>query len=300
LIEQLAASHAAQRDLAKRLDERERHYKDRIREQEQQHKNRMREQEQHHQHRVSELQKELSQCQKRETAVREVFLQNFETTNSIAQERLELRELKAWLACKSKQIDREQQDFERDKAKIHSKTHKTTSSTQEEPTANDFGKSGESNKKTPVWRWMPKVGKTYDFNISLPNKRFKEYDLPLSTKQMNDPAVELMRRHDYYVGWLDSFHARPLPTDEQHPRNAYIAGANAGAVLAWIQYCEKDRADWAVCMFNNYSDMKPIATWKVPEAVLVAKSPLGDFWRGFMHGTAIAKLKFEEECDKEV
>jgi hypothetical protein len=121
---------------------------------------------------------------------------------------------------------------------------------------------------------MPKVGKTYDFNISLPNKRFKEYDLPLSTKQMNDPAVELMRRHDYYVGWLDSFHARPLPTDEQHPRNAYIAGANAGAVLAWIQYCEKDRADWAVCMFNNHSDMKPIATWKVPAAVLVAKAPL--------------------------
>ena len=288
MIEQLAASHAAQRELTKRLDERERHYKDR-----------MREQEQHHQHRVSMLQKELSQCQKRETAVREVFSQNFETTNSIARERLELRELKAWLACKSKQIDREQQDFERDKAKIHSKTRRTTSSTQEEPTENDFSKSKEGLKKTPVWRWMPQVDKTYDFNTSPLNKRFEEYDLPLSTKQMNDPVVELMRRYDYYVEWLDSIHARPLPTDEQHPRNAFNAGANAGAILAWIQHCEKDRADWAVRIFNDHSDMRPIATWKVPEAVLVAKSPLGDFWRGFVHGTEIAKLKFEEECDKE-
>ena len=272
-----------------------------MREQEQQYKKCMREQEQHHQNRVSELQKELSQCQKRETAVREVFSQNFETTNAIARERIELRELKTWLACKSKQIDREQRDFERDKAKIHSKAHRKTSSTQEEFTANDFSRPQESKKKTPVWRWMPQAGKTYDFNISSQNKSFQKYDLPLNIKQMNDPAVELMRRYDYYMGWLGSFSSRPLPTDEQHPRNAFNAGANAGAILTWIQYCEKDRADWAIRMFDYHSDMSPIqATWKVPEAVLNAKSPLGDFWRGFVHGTAIAKLKFEEECDKDV
>jgi hypothetical protein len=306
LIEQLAASHAAQRELAKRLDERERHYKDRMREQEQQHKKCMREQEQHHQHRVSELQTELSQCQKRETAVREVFSQNFETTNSIARERLELRELEARLASKEKQLDREHMKLVIEKSSFHSATYETADSLQVEYSPSDSSKSQDIKKKNPDWRWIPKVGKTPSFKTFLNEPCFKEYGLPISIEQMNDPAIELMKRRDYYLGWLDcswanytTAHAHMFPECallfEKASKYLFNAGANVGALLGWAKMCEEEKVDWGVRVYNT---RKCIAFELFGDKKTPA--PPSDFWRGLVYGREVAEAKFAEECAKDV
>lgn len=125
---------------------------------------------------------------------------------------------------------------------------------------------------------------------------------------MNHPAIELMRRHDYYLGWLDCiqttymkehadiFSNHPRLVDKQEPRNAFNAGANIGALFCWVLLCTEERAEWAVRLSNT------APTWTHLKAYndTVFDGPNGDFWRGVEHGEEIARARFAEESAKDV
>ncbi|KAF3010734.1 hypothetical protein E8E13_006912 [Curvularia kusanoi] len=307
LIEQLAASHAAQRDLERRLKEQELRLKEqelRLKEQEL----RLKEQELQFASRISELQTELSQCQKREAAVQEVFAQNLETTKEIARKRLSLdKDWKIVMALHEagrKTLEKDRAKFENEKRQFYEKTQDTTRSPQEESTETDGGSSQDSRKTVPVCRWMPQVGRTRDFQVSA--FRFERLNLPVTFEQINDPVFELMRRQHYYIGWYDcmtSFYAseyaaeRPSiltsTNDVKHPANAFNAGANAGALLNWFSKCQVEKPDWDI-------RLSKLALWecKSPNVSPSGKFQI-DFWKGITHGVDIARTKFAEECAKD-
>lgn len=89
--------------------------------------------------------------------------------------------------------------------------------------------------------------------------KFDKYVLDLTHKQMNSHGVELLRRHDYFKGWLDckknghlsSLNRRgkfllsehPQIGDRDHPEREMVAGANAGGLFTWAALNERYNAD---------------------------------------------------------
>ncbi|KAF2252055.1 hypothetical protein BU26DRAFT_502603 [Trematosphaeria pertusa] len=121
---------------------------------------------------------------------------------------------------------------------------------------------------------------------------------------MNGMKVQLLRRHDYYKGWLDCVKAsedeellrRGLITEEEAPhlrdmgdlRGLKNGGANVGAHFGWSVMCKvHQRRERDV----RLDDQERAAADITPRAGFEERP----FWRHVKNGIEQASVKFHEQ-----
>jgi regulator of replication initiation timing len=251
LIEQLTASHAAQRALVSQ---------------------------------VEGLERELAQSRKREEAIKAVFFREFEKERQLFIEDKRLREKSAHLEEKSKKIQKAMKALEEKELGLEVSTafHLGDEGFNEDPTDSDCEDDDHIAIRAPSHSYPFSYGKTALLKLN----KIKNCCSIIDTK---DKRFDLLRRHDYYSGWLDAMRAldhkkaikmdvkqircetRDLVLNESthylrdlnHPQNPRNAGVNVGLLFAYSALCTQynlshrdrrlDVRQW------DLSDLKPVA-----------------------------------------
>lgn len=219
LIQQLAASHAIWRELETRLASSEWRSRRRIR----------------------TLERELAQCRKSEGAVRAVFVQYHENVQE--------------LGPKLRALERKEAELqEREKRVAELEENVTERGEQALAKAEELDVLLAKQKATDDCDNHPgRVRSTYLLGC----KNAKLFELASDFKRpkwFNNIKLTLLRRHDYYKGWLDCKRAfdtkhavacgdlTPAETaylDDSHdPRSPINAGLNAGFIFGWSAICQ--------------------------------------------------------------
>ena len=275
--------------------------------------------------RIKELEGELSQCRKRDAAFDEVRMNAFLKEQRSAQKERELekrearietgsesqelahraRELDARevrlggeeerMKSRKKELDRVKTDFESKEAALEA----IAPTTQQNPTVVEDGKIKAGIR-------VLFAGNTDSLFKVTDAAKFATYRLPLSFEDMQGHHVDLLRRHDYYKGWMDCTRVAghlelveqghiaasgvPHLYDTMHRKNPNCAGANAGALFTWAALCQGRKPEWNVRLDDRCYTLKSMA---IPQ--LQKDKP---FWVGWATGEKYARVRFREELER--
>ena len=189
LFEQLAASHAAQQDLEHRL----------------------RDQKRESGRRIAQLEKALDLCQKRERAIKAVFIREFEKEKELLLEGQRLQKKAERLNEKGKTLRRDTRELELKELQFEESVALHTQSQERNHTDDDGSDSGaevhafaqsEAEPRTPGLTNPFSYGSVKSlFNI---NPIFQGLGIDIESE---GKYHVLLRKHDYYTGWLDAMKA---------------------------------------------------------------------------------------------
>ncbi|KAF1840140.1 uncharacterized protein K460DRAFT_410742 [Cucurbitaria berberidis CBS 394.84] len=250
--QQLAESHAAQRDLERRIAELH-----------EAHARSVHEINRHMERKTSDLLRELEQHKKREAAIQAMFVQNYEKEQELARKVHELEAQNATLQ------EKEQPKVDKSIAALEESSKQNDDSCDNYPGL---------EKGITIFSLADSVKK---FGVSADHKRPKWFD---------GYNVDLLRRHDYYKGWLDCMRAFDdkaaagrgslSAEDTDHVfdvESPFQAGCSVGALFSWSALCNAH----GVPQRDNRLDDRQ---WFLED--LVPKTPLDDlrFWEGVQAG----------------
>ncbi|KAF2821874.1 hypothetical protein CC86DRAFT_397301 [Ophiobolus disseminans] len=263
LFQQLAAAHAAQRNAENILRSYAARKRKSVESGQTRFETRLQVQQTASEQRIAALEKELAMCQKREGAMKGVLMREFgkEKELSLREQALE-RNIKS-LTRKTERIRKDTREVK--ERELRCEDILSQYDLLLEGNANDIDLDSEPAAK------LPKPGQTNAFsygNIKLLDlnkfnqQRHKWSEKPtLNTK---DKRFALLRKHDYYAGWLDAHRAldhqkaigleaqaKTMDTrdpilgakttylrDRSDPRNPLNAGMNAGLLFAHAALCK--------------------------------------------------------------
>ncbi|KAH5432724.1 hypothetical protein HBI47_096670 [Parastagonospora nodorum] len=277
LIEQLAASHALQRQQESRIRELLSKQHD--------------------------LSKELEHGRKRETAVQAVFVENLEREQELAKRERVVEE-------KMKQLNK-QEEYIVEKEKSTNEKVKEVMQLQKA-----LGHHTPSTSKLEADRVRQKAGVNYlglsDYahcSFSRNTAHLDTDDFHISAAIMNGQDVQTLRRHDYYIGNYSCSYQNLMKEWEQtQPKvesfpylneclaNPESNGRNAGALFTFAALCANHKPEWDMRL-DKY-------TWPM-ECIESACGLGGDdrneagFWHGFAEAKEEMKAKFERMLEKE-
>jgi hypothetical protein len=259
--------------------------------------------------RIKELEEELSQCRKREDAIEKVFVQNYEKQQELAGERRRLEREDALLeeereSLRLQALDMADRKVDEQELKIKNIAaerggEQTTESNETRTDENSitcaslhrhsFGAVKDLFKANPkVIDWKPAYSTSSTFKHLAPD--------------VTDTRVFLMRRHDYYKGWLDCIKATDdinasvnwIRSDDQKAyllnvrdsRNPENAGRNAGLSFMWSALCtEHGLPEHDVRLDNR--------TWNIEDLIPFSDRDDTGFWKGFRWGAEKMEKLFE-------
>ncbi|KNG46444.1 hypothetical protein DDE82_007936 [Stemphylium lycopersici] len=273
--------------------------------------------------RIKNLEEELGQCRKRENTIVEVFLHNFEKEKELARKIKALEERERKVREEDDRVQAEKQELASARREIEiakdglealapcspngltSEEYLTCSTppspwhrSHQHPTSKE-----EAPKIRPVIKVLHTPGTETLFDPVNQNK-FKEYQLPVTFEDMGTNAVQLLRRHDYYKGWLDATKVSvqqrdvnegftpasgvPHLHDSFHAKSPRNAGYSAGMLFTYAALCqEHGKPELGIRLDDRRFNSRSLAVPKRHE-----KEP---FWVGYAGGQQYAHKCFWRE-----
>jgi hypothetical protein len=198
LLKQLAASHTAQHQLEERLEDQKRESEAHL------------EQQKRESHRrIAKLEQDLAQFQKREEAIKAVFLREFEKERVLMLEDRRLKIKADALARKAKKLNDKAEQLERKRVNTGKELRKLEKTQLELEESIALLRGGDNISSKPATKHnhalddeddmlMHAPGNSYPFsygNVSLMN--LEEFRTGISTISTSDKGLTLLRRHDY-------------------------------------------------------------------------------------------------------
>ncbi|KAJ4355375.1 uncharacterized protein N0V89_003391 [Didymosphaeria variabile] len=262
--------------------------------------------------RVEYLERELARCLEREDAVLGALNENQKKEQQLAEKQLKLEKQEQCHICESKLLQITQDALEKQNRCIDmyiAEQNLVLESYRTGSAQSDAEVESESNRKWTATLQQPRstILSCGDSKKLFDNESFAhldEYDFELfNSTVMKSRDVELLRRHDYYKGWLDAKKAE----DAEHAfnegllgerdakylwdigdtRSASNAGHNVGASFGWS----------ALCVELDEKDKDPRLDgrqWALADLVPLTGAQSKDFWEGVRAGSDYAAKNFME------
>lgn len=166
--------------------------------------------------------------------------------------------------------------------------------------------ASESKVKKPSRLQPFMIGNSGSLFESESYAHFEEYETIISAEKMKDFGIELLRRHDYYKGWLDCMRTQErsdayckglVDWDEvsylwnkDDFRSPMNAGANVGMLFAWSALC----AEYGEQDNDTRLDGR---TWDLHDLHPPQDFDPKGFWTGVSCGKKIATKKFRAKIE---
>jgi hypothetical protein len=222
--------------------------------------------------RVDDLERELRQCRAREEAVQAVFIQNFEETQELAEKSRALERDEDRLRQREESVNIRDVMLEEKRSKfgeylaLHNAQSVEKVKSRDQEVHNKATLPKPSRGLTNPDIYLQDYGNEH-IPLFVVNSRhnFEKYNMDVSFESMNGIQVQLLRRHDYYTGWLHSrqlrvtdeddvkynFHLAadsygPHKFDANLPFTTSEIGINAGFTFAWAALCNEVKPEWGV------------------------------------------------------
>tara|TARA_R110002003_G_scaffold37_5_gene2152 strand:- start:1428 stop:2747 length:1320 start_codon:yes stop_codon:yes gene_type:complete len=316
LLQQLAEAHAAQQALERRLEDQERESEARLQQQTRENNHRVaqlqkkvkeelaeqqrtfreekreildrtEQQKRDADRRIMDLEKNVTLRQKREAAIKAVFFREFEKERELLMLEQKLDEKWKALGKRREQLTLSYKRLEEAKLELDERLA-LASQHEEANDTNDDDPSPNTPPRRPGQTNPFTYGNTKLLDLHKLNPHRHAWALPSADISMQNKHLALLRKHDYYAGWLDAMKSldhqkalvtalqpqkpntrAPLPVDMAHfqdrndPRNPTNAGVNAGLLFAHAALCSAhnlpehdvrlDTRQWAL------ASLKPLA-----------------------------------------
>ncbi|KAL1604814.1 hypothetical protein SLS60_004354 [Paraconiothyrium brasiliense] len=260
--------------------------------------------------RVEYLERELNRFQDHEGAILEAFIENQEKEQQLAEKQVKLEKEEQHQRNEYELLQIKEEALEEQKriVDMHVAEQKSVLEFYNAKSAWSDKVVSESNQDTTITLKEAQrtilvyegAEKLFD-NESLTH--LDEYNMGLfNSTVMKSQEIELLRRHDYYKGWLDAkmaenaeyaFNEGLLQEGDAEylwnnidPRNAYNAGRNVGGLFYWSALClgtgeeemdvRLDGRQWALSDLNRPTTIRDEIFWEGVEAGRIAASEM--FW----------------------
>jgi hypothetical protein len=259
--------------------------------------------------RIKELEEELSQCWKREDAIETVFMQNYENQQELAGERRRLEREDALLEEERENLRLQALDMAdsmEDEQEVN--TENTAAERGDEQTTESNETRIDENSITCASLHHYSFGAVKD--LFKANPKVIDWEHVCSTGSTSkhlapdatDSRVFLMRRHDYYKGWLDCIKATDdinasgnwTESDDQKAyllnvrdsRNPENAGRNAALSFMWSALCTQHG-------FPEHDVRLDNRMWNLEDLIPLSDRDDTGFWKGFRWGAQQMEKLFE-------
>ncbi|KAF1957965.1 hypothetical protein CC80DRAFT_547021 [Byssothecium circinans] len=270
---------------------------------------------------ISKLETEVAQCRKREQAIRDVFIQNQEKEQELSKwqrsyekQAVDLKQAEVRLGIERRKLNREKAVL-----RIRDKEQQKMLDSNQAKKEGVGLKANHQNTKVNIidnrvfheypYTHIFEAGRTeqnfmIDHNHN--TKDFKKHKLP-SLDVAHHSVLELLRRHEYYRGWLDCVKATEkaefvdncyLPAsrlpDVNDEMSLMCAGANVGANFAWSALCKsRNKPEWNISLDSR--------EWKISDLRQenVDAGKKSAFWIGVERGRLRAEKRFRERVNEE-